>query len=299
MTTSATQTSQGYTDHFLHIDVKLDDIPLRAYVDSGSTISVASKQTLQRLNKQVIPNSAIHVRQVSGKTKTIGCFQAQLQIKNNVQTINFHVIPSFQYPLLLGLDVGQQFGLLLDLNKCKVSLASNPTDSEYSPLNSQTVETKAIKSPLSTQIAHKPQQHEANHGPTMATTHSNPTVPHTTNQMRSRPPQPQQQTQQPIHKTPASQTVCHQLRIDGKLNNCSLEAKQVEVGNRQSSDDRPPPIPTTQPKTRSNRKKRHKRHHKYKPLNHSHSDSLSIANVDKGPFQKPSNSRAFDARGQK
>ena len=262
MITSATQTSQGYTDHFLHIDVKLDDIPLKAYVDSGSTISVASEQTLQRLNKQLTPNSAIHVRQVSGKTKTVGCFQGQLKIATKVQTINFHVIPNFKYPLLLGLDAGQQFGLQLDLNTCKVSLASNPTDNECSQPNAQ---------------------HEANTGPTMATTQSTSTVPHTTNQMRSRPPEPQQQTQQPILTTQASQTVCHQLRIDGKLNNCPPEAKQVEARNRQSSDDRPPPILSTQPKTRSHRKKRHKRHHKYKPLNHSHSDSLSIANVDKGP----------------
>ena len=225
--TCASQSSRGNFDIFLHIDVKLDGIPTKAYVDSGSTISVASEQTLQRLNTQLIPNTAIRVNQLSGQTKTIGCFQTQLQIANRIKTIKFHVISDFQYPLLLGLDVGQQFGLQLDLINCKVSVASNPTDNEYFALNTQTVETNA------------------NTGPTMVNTQSTPTVPCIAKRKRSRAqkqqpiPQPQQQTAPAPATVCGAQTVCHHLKADEKLNKCPPEAKQVEARSRQSSDDRP------------------------------------------------------------
>ena len=120
---------------FVDVEVKLNGVRINSFVDSGSTISVTSEKTLKRLNVAIEPNSSIPLNQVSGKTRTVGSFKAQLQIANRVKPVTIHVISGFKYPLLLGLDVGRQFGLLLDLKDCKVSMASNNSNNPYTSLN--------------------------------------------------------------------------------------------------------------------------------------------------------------------
>ena len=158
----------------IDIDVKLDSTPIKAFVDTGSTISIASDSTFRQLNKQISPNTAIQLKQISGQTKTIGRFTAQLQIADKVRTVGFHVISDFQYPLLIGLDIGREFGLQLDLNTSKVSISPDLTDNEYSSPNTATVEIKSpatLTAPKTPAIstAPKPTAPEISNIPPLAT----------------------------------------------------------------------------------------------------------------------------------
>ena len=151
---------------FPTIDVKLDDVPLQAIVDSGSTISVASEKTFKSLQTQLTPKSSIKVNQINGQTHTIGHFKVNLQMANQSKPITIHVIQNFKYPLLLGLDAGKLFGLTIDLKDGKVSVDTNPSANEYSsqpqqPLSQQTAphKPKSSTSPKRTspQIKDNPQ----------------------------------------------------------------------------------------------------------------------------------------------
>ena len=133
---------------FIDFEVKLNAIPINSFVDSGSTISVASEKTFKRLNISVEPNSSIQLNQVSGKTQTVGSFKAQLQIANKVKTVTIHVVSDFKYPSLLGLDIGRQFGLLLDLKDCKVSKMSDNSTNTFTALNLSSSENKELESLL-------------------------------------------------------------------------------------------------------------------------------------------------------
>ena len=137
---------------FPSIEVKLNNKPVKSIVDSGSTISIASENTLKELKLQIKPNSSIILNQISGRTQTLGSFTASLKIQNTIHTTTFHVVPRSPYPLLLGLDVGQQFGLKIDLNSCKFSVSRNPKDNEYRPQHPQQEKTKLNNKSITTPI---------------------------------------------------------------------------------------------------------------------------------------------------
>ena len=123
--------SNGHSCPFPELYVTLNDKPIKAIVDSGSTISITTEQTFRSLHTQLIPNSKIIVEQISGISQTIGCFKAKVQIANKTAQMVFHVIPDFKYPLLLGLDIGKHFGLQIDLSSCKVSINPDHKVNEY------------------------------------------------------------------------------------------------------------------------------------------------------------------------
>ena len=95
----AAQRSSETEMRLLDVDVHLDGIPIKAIVDSGSTISVASQQTFECLNKQLIPNTSMGLNQVSGKTSTKGCFDANLQIADKVRPNQTSRHLKFQVPV--------------------------------------------------------------------------------------------------------------------------------------------------------------------------------------------------------
>ena len=77
------------------------------------------------MNLKPIPHSSIIINQVNGTAHSIGRVNTYLTIANKRQLVSLHIIQHFRYPLLIGLDIGTHFGLLLDLNKYTVSLSSN------------------------------------------------------------------------------------------------------------------------------------------------------------------------------
>ena len=180
----ALTTENGIVLRFLDVDVKLEGVPIKSFVDSGSTISVASLKTIKRLNVSLIPNSAISLDQVSGLAKTIGSFKAKLQIANKTKSVTFHVIKDFKYPLLLGLDIGKRFGLHLDLGQSKISMLSSPNDTEYTTLTLEHSQSQQLKALLS---SHKQvfSQNETDIGRIKAVTHKIVTIPHPPIQLRS------------------------------------------------------------------------------------------------------------------
>ena len=131
---------------FVEVDVKLNGIPLKSFVDSGSTLSVVSEKTFKQLNVQLMPNTSITLDQISGQTKTSGCFTTDLQIGNQTKSVKLHVIKDCHYPLLLGMDLGKLFGLQLDLKHSKVSFPSNSSDNECATLTSKVTNKTELNS---------------------------------------------------------------------------------------------------------------------------------------------------------
>ncbi|RWS00094.1 Transposon Tf2-6 polyprotein-like protein, partial [Dinothrombium tinctorium] len=93
-----------------------------AFIDTGSTISVISQQIQHNLGLRIIPHSSILINQADGQTRSIGRTKANISIKQVTHQCEFHVIQNFQYPILIGLDIGQQFGLKIDLKTRTASM---------------------------------------------------------------------------------------------------------------------------------------------------------------------------------
>ena len=192
---------------FVEVDVKLNGIPIKSFVDSGSTLSVVSEKTFKRLKVQLMPNTSITLDQISGQTKTIGCFTTQLQIGNQTKSVKLHVIIDCHYPLLLGMDLGKLFGLQLDLKHSKVSLPSNPSDNECATFTSKVTNKPKLNSlskankvltPIKTDI-----------GSTTSATHKG-TVPQPPNQMLSQPQSQQLFRQSQQQRLPQTNTTSQQ-----------------------------------------------------------------------------------------
>ena len=108
------------------METHVNHIPIQAFIDTGSTISIISYQQLKRLNLTLEPSSSITIRQANSNTRSIGRVKVLLTIENITHPIHLHVLSHFKYPLLLGLDVGNLFGLHIDV-KDKVVTTKGPS----------------------------------------------------------------------------------------------------------------------------------------------------------------------------
>jgi transposase InsO family protein len=98
----------------------------------------------EKLNLKIIPNSSITIDQVNGQTRSIGRLQIQLQIANKTSPITFHVMEHFKYPLLLGLDAGNIFGLQIDLKHRKICLHSNNHPKKFIAYHLETTQSDKL-----------------------------------------------------------------------------------------------------------------------------------------------------------
>ena len=218
---------------FVEVDVKLNGIPIKSFVDSGSTLSVVSEKTFKRLEVQLMPNTSLTLDQISGQTKTIGCFTTQLQIGNQTKSVKLHVIKDCHYPLLLGMDLGKLFGLQLDLKHSKVSFPSNSSDNECATLTSKDSNKQEFNSlskadnrfftPIKTDIRN-----------TTSDKHKR-TVPHSPNQMLSQPKSQQlfQQSQQ--QRLPQTNPTSQQIQ---SIHTSANTPHQIEQQSQQRSSQR-------------------------------------------------------------
>ena len=116
---------------------------IHAFVDRVFTHSISS-QLAEQLKLRTQPNTDITINQVNSSFQTKGRIQTQLTIANRTETVTLHVIDSFRYPLLIGLDIGKQFGLTIDLNNWTAIVSNPQSDSKQSSKQTQQTIPKQI-----------------------------------------------------------------------------------------------------------------------------------------------------------
>ena len=121
----------------IDIVATINNVRIPAFVDTGSTHSCISSQLASQLKLRPQPNTDITINQVNSSFKTKGLIQTQLTIANRTETVTLHVIDSFRYPLLIGLDIGKQFGLTIDLNNWTAIVSNPQSDSKQSSQQTQ------------------------------------------------------------------------------------------------------------------------------------------------------------------
>ena len=112
--------SNSLINGFIHCEVFVNDIKVRAFCDSGSTLTAVSKEFAEKLGIRLDDKTSITVRMVEGSTYTLGSFDAKIQIGNKIKTMRVHVFPNLQHEALIGLDVATAFGLTLDFRSGRI-----------------------------------------------------------------------------------------------------------------------------------------------------------------------------------
>ena len=127
----------------MNIDTKLAGLPTTAFIDTGATISIISSTLVNKLKLRPDPNTSITIKQLDGSTRSMGRISLPLSINSITKSVTLHVIKDFSYPFLIGLDIGQLFGLNIDLRKFTVSIPSKEPSQPVFTLS--TDENKAIE----------------------------------------------------------------------------------------------------------------------------------------------------------
>ena len=134
--------------NFINIDAKINGSPIKAFVDSGSSLSIISASLANKLNLKLIRNSSLVLHQVNGTTKTKGRTTVNMTIGQISAKLDLHVMENFQYPLLLGLDAGERFGLRIDLKSRTASMAINGPPKRFVALYLNTEEADQLNALL-------------------------------------------------------------------------------------------------------------------------------------------------------
>lgn len=109
---------------FLDVPLTIQGKQMEAFIDTGSTISIMSLKTSQRLKLPLNENEKIVINQVEGSTKSIGTVIAQTTIHRTTKPVKYHVLSKFRYPILMGLSTCISFGLHLNLEDKTISIRS-------------------------------------------------------------------------------------------------------------------------------------------------------------------------------
>src|SRR5699024_248583 len=104
---------------FVNVPTFASGVPVTAFVDTGATISVMSAKLAKKLRLKPVPGSAIFIRQLDGRTRSVGRVSLPLRIQSITKTVTVHIVENFDYPFLLGLDIGKLFELNIDLSKMR------------------------------------------------------------------------------------------------------------------------------------------------------------------------------------
>jgi hypothetical protein len=121
----------------------------RAFVDSGSTLSVMSRTYAQHLNINANPKTSINVETVAGLTRSVGRVNINVTIGQISKIIEIHIFDKFNYDLLIGVDDAAKFNIKLDFADRQytqtingyervVNYAEETPTSPYAPNTSQT-----------------------------------------------------------------------------------------------------------------------------------------------------------------
>ena len=102
---------------FIALTVKINRREVRTFMDTGSDISIMSDRLRRALNLLLTPNSSITIQGVEGPVTSVGLTYFNLTVGHLTKVMKAHVLMNFDYNLLLGLDVGDEFDLYLAVKK--------------------------------------------------------------------------------------------------------------------------------------------------------------------------------------
>ena len=98
-----------------------------ALVDTGSTLTVISKDIANKIKLKIPKSSAISIRQVQGNCKSLGRAKIGLSIGRQTKEVVVHAIEGFSHDLLLGMDTAQKFGMKIDTESKRISIKKHKT----------------------------------------------------------------------------------------------------------------------------------------------------------------------------
>ena len=126
-----------------HVDivVNINNVRIPAFVDTGSTHSFISTELAKQLKLEPKSNTELSVTQVNGSFRSKGSTETQIRIANRTESVSLQIVDGFRYPLLIGLDIGKQFGLTIDLNNWTAIVSNKESEST---LSSQQTTPKTI-----------------------------------------------------------------------------------------------------------------------------------------------------------
>ncbi|UYV77382.1 hypothetical protein LAZ67_15000802 [Cordylochernes scorpioides] len=102
------------TESTTNFKICVNKHPLQAFMDTGATISLISQNLIKSLNLHPLTDSPMQIQQANSLTKTLGYVHVNLQIHNKTRKVKLHVIPNLKFQLLIGLDIAEDFELIVD-----------------------------------------------------------------------------------------------------------------------------------------------------------------------------------------
>lgn len=119
--------------NMLYIDCKVNNHPVKAFVDSGAQMTIMSLQCAQRCNvERLIDKRWAGVARGVGTQTIVGRIHlGQLQIGGDFLACNFSVLKDQSMELLLGLDMLKRHQCVLDLKANKLVIGTTGTQATF------------------------------------------------------------------------------------------------------------------------------------------------------------------------
>ncbi|XP_054711098.1 uncharacterized protein LOC129220690 [Uloborus diversus] len=107
-----------------HLEVMIDNHPVRALVDSGASSSIISDQFRHHLRKTMFPTKDKVFLKVADGTyvQPLGKCVLRLQINGRIQPFEFTVLPSCSHSVILGWDFLEATQAVIDCGKYELTL---------------------------------------------------------------------------------------------------------------------------------------------------------------------------------
>ena len=97
-------------------DILVNNRKIRAFLDTGSTLTAISSAAARRLRLSPDSRTAITIRHVGGHEKTLGRIEPFLQIAGQTHRFPVHVLDKLSHDALIGIDAARAFGLKVDFS---------------------------------------------------------------------------------------------------------------------------------------------------------------------------------------
>jgi hypothetical protein len=96
-------------EKFIKIYVSIGKRQVRACIDTCSSIHMMDLSCVSEFNLFMNPNDKVRIAMAQGTAVTVGTVQLKLTIGNYIRTIKVHILRDFDYTLLLGSDIFDEF----------------------------------------------------------------------------------------------------------------------------------------------------------------------------------------------
>ena len=124
--------------NFVYFDVDVNGQTFKAFLDSGSTITVMSSAGAEKLGLKPDSRKALIIKQVDGTTRSEGAIYPELGLNNKSMRFPVQILNRFDFDMLLGIDFANAFELKVDFAKIKHSFCCLKTENavnEDNPIN--------------------------------------------------------------------------------------------------------------------------------------------------------------------